>query len=99
MSLEDTILRSESGSVDINSKLVSFLYELMRDHLPTGKVEEIVRRSQDNDVEYTNGWLANYAFNVATRLTADSDGEEEESPEEESEEESSESESEEESSD
>jgi hypothetical protein len=98
MYLEDSILRSESGSVDINSKLVSFLYELMRDHLPPGKIEDIVRRSQDNDVEYTNGWLANYALNVATRLAADSDGEEE-TPEEESEEESSESESEEESSD
>lgn len=32
-------LRIRSGEVNIDSKLTSFLYELMRDHLPPGEVE------------------------------------------------------------
>lgn len=65
---ENEALRQRSGIVNINSKLVSFLYELMRDHLPTGVVEELVRRSEDPDVYYTNGWLAKYAEDLANRL-------------------------------
>ena len=67
---ETKALRERSGSVKIkiNSKLVSFLYELMRDHLPPGKVEELVRASQDPDCIYTNGWLAKYAQDLANRL-------------------------------
>lgn len=71
MSLEDksSALRNRSGSVQIDSKLVSFLYELMRDHLPPGKVEEIVRASEgESNVVYTNGWLAQYAQDLANRL-------------------------------
>jgi hypothetical protein len=41
----------------------------MRDHLPTGTVEEIVRASeQESEVIYTNGWLAQYAEDLANRL-------------------------------
>lgn len=65
---ENTALRERSGSVDINSKLVSFLYQLMRDHLSAGVIEEIVRESEDPDVAYTNGWLAKYAEDLANRL-------------------------------
>lgn len=66
---ENDALRKRSGTVKINSKLVSFLYELMRDHLPTGTVEEIVRASeQESEVIYTNGWLAQYAEDLANRL-------------------------------
>ena len=62
-------LRSRSGEVQINSKLVSFLYELMRDHLPAGVVEEIVQASEgESNVVYTNGWLAKYAEDLANRL-------------------------------
>lgn len=61
-------LRLRSGSIGINDKLVSFLYELMRDHLPSGVVEKIVRASEDPDVQYTNGWLAKYAEDLANRL-------------------------------
>ncbi len=66
---ENARLRTLSGSIDINSKLTSFLYELMRDYLPVGTVESIVRNSTDPDVKYTNGWLALYAANLAQRLT------------------------------
>lgn len=72
MSLQDdenAKLRESSGSVQINSKLVSFLYELMRDHLPAGEVEKIVRASDSEpNVVYTNGWLAQYAEHLANRL-------------------------------
>jgi hypothetical protein len=62
-------LRKRSGTVTINSKLVSFLYELMRDHLPTGEVEALVRASEDEPkCTYTNGWLAQYAEDLAKRL-------------------------------
>ena len=74
----DTILNIEmkdrSGNVSSYSKLVSFLYELMREDIPVGRIEELVRNSID-DIEtmYTNGWLANYAIDVANRLEASSE--------------------------
>ena len=71
MSLTDknVAMRERSGTVQINSRLVSFLYELMRDHLPPGVIEEIVRASEgESDVVYTNGWLAQYAQDIANRL-------------------------------
>lgn len=61
-------LKEESGNVVYDDRLVSFLYSLLRDHLPAGVVEELVRDSQDIPVEYTNGYLANYAKNLADRL-------------------------------
>lgn len=65
---ETKALRERSGAVRINSKLVSFLYELIRDHLPAGEVERLVRESQEPNVLYTNGWLAKYAEDLANRL-------------------------------
>lgn len=63
-------MRDRSGNIKINSKLVSFLYELMRDHMLIGDIEAIVRESEkDPNVTYTNGWLAKYAEDVANRLT------------------------------
>ena len=64
----NTGLRLRSGQVNFDDRLTSFLYELMRDHLPAGKVEELVRNSADPDVAYTNGWLAQYANDLAKRL-------------------------------
>lgn len=65
---EIAALRERSGTVRINSKLVSFLYELMRDHLPAGEIEKLVKASQESDCLYTNGWLAKYAQDLANRL-------------------------------
>ena len=63
-------LREQSGHVTIDSHLVSFLYELIRDHLPAGVVEKIVQESEYNsNIIYTNGWLAKYAENLANRLS------------------------------
>ena len=66
----DNSIRERSGSVRIDSCLVSFLYQLMRDHLPTADVEDMVKKSCDSDVLYSNGWLALYANDVANRLLA-----------------------------
>jgi hypothetical protein len=64
-----TELRERSGNVTIDSRLVSFLYELMRDHLPTGVVEEIILASEnESEVTYSNGYLAKYAEDLANRL-------------------------------
>lgn len=71
MTLEDdqNDLREGSGNIKINSRLVSFLYELMRDYLPPGTVEKIVQASDsEQNVHYTNGWLAQYAEHIANRL-------------------------------
>jgi hypothetical protein len=63
-------LRERSGHVVINSYLVSFLYQLMRDHLTVADVEMLVRESEEESVvTYTNGWLAKYAEDLANRLT------------------------------
>jgi len=61
-------LRERSGSVNIRSRLTSFLYDLMRDHLTPGVVEELVQESIAIEVSYTNGYLAQYAFDMAKRL-------------------------------
>ncbi len=71
MYYEDRIeaLRERSGHIKFNNRLISFLYELMRDYLPPGKVEEIVQNSEETiDTVYTNGWLAKYAEDLAKRL-------------------------------
>lgn len=65
---ENKLLRIISGEVTVHSKLTSFLYDLLRDHLPAGVVEELVRNAQEPEVHYTNGWLAKYAEDLALRL-------------------------------
>jgi hypothetical protein len=70
---ENDKLRERSGAITNDSKLVAFLYELMRDHLPLADVETLVRRqidvSKENTAVYTNGWLAKYAEDLAKRLS------------------------------
>jgi len=62
-------LREVSGNVAYNDALTGFLYELMRDYLPAGKVEELVlRAAHAPDALFTNGWLAKYANNLAEEL-------------------------------
>lgn len=58
-----------SGNVSDSDHLVSFLYELMRDDITPGKIEKIVRTSlHEGPTEFCNGWLAQYAQDVAKRL-------------------------------
>jgi hypothetical protein len=67
---ETNRIREVSGEIDSTDKLVCFLYELMRDHLPPGKVQQIVFNSIHKETtRYTNGWLALYAKDLAESLT------------------------------
>lgn len=65
---EQQALFERSGAMITGNKVVSFLYELMRDHVPPGVVEGIVNHSQELPCSMTNGWLAGYALDVASRL-------------------------------
>jgi len=69
-------LRERSGEVNSKDKLVQFLYILMRDHLPPGTVEGIIRDHVESlphrpasEIYFTNGWLAKYAEDIRDRLT------------------------------
>lgn len=64
-------LREKSGKVISKDPLVSFLYELMRDHLPAGTVETLINGTLwpgSEEVLFTNGFLARYAENLAEIL-------------------------------
>lgn len=65
-------LRKESGKVTSNDELVAFLYVLMRDHLPCGQVEQIIQDNilaqKEEKITFSNGYLANYAKNLANIL-------------------------------
>jgi len=67
-------IRTTSGTITSDDPIVEFLYELMRDHIPVGVVENLVQATEehrqrgDNTVIFTNGWLASHALNLAERL-------------------------------
>lgn len=67
---ENNLMKLSSGWVTSQDKLVSFIYILLRDHVPAATVEEIVRNhtASNEEVHFTNGWLAEYAKYVAERL-------------------------------
>jgi hypothetical protein len=50
--------------------IVQLLYLLMRDHVPTTIIEDIVTRIVEfpDEILYTNGWLARYAMDLANDL-------------------------------
>lgn len=70
-------LRQRTGMIKTEDKLVSFLYDLMRDHLPCGVVEDLVLNqvttADDSEFLFTNGFLANYAKDLAQRLRGTQD--------------------------
>lgn len=65
-------LYQASGKIKDSRPLVSFLHDLIRDHLAFGVVEELLQDAIDfvesDDHLYANGFLAQYAQNVADRL-------------------------------
>ena len=71
----DNKIRRRSGEINDDTRLVEFLYLLMRDHLPIGAVERIAEEVSESDPnrtrKYTNGWLAQYARDVAEDLALD----------------------------
>ncbi len=65
----DDFLRERSGNINSKDKVTSFLYILMRDHLPVGTVEKILREHCNNEqAEFSNGWLARVAIDMSARL-------------------------------
>jgi len=53
------------------NKLVCFLYLLMRDELPCGVVEKIIREIEQTGKQsflFGNSYLADYASELASRL-------------------------------
>lgn len=68
---DEEAIRQRSGDIQSDDPLVSFLYDLMRDHVPVGVVETLVSDAmqvQKGGAYYTNGWLAQYAIDAAKRL-------------------------------
>jgi hypothetical protein len=62
-------LRAESGSIDDTDPLVCFLYLLLRDHILPGDIENILAQARVvTHGEFTNGFLAQYAQNIAAKL-------------------------------
>lgn len=61
-------LRERSGCIISDDPLVSFLYELMRDYLTPGTIEEMMLDIDKVPVAFSNGWLASYAIDLANRL-------------------------------
>jgi hypothetical protein len=65
-------LAARSGNRNTTDPLVSFLYVLLRDHVPAGVVEVLVMEASKTDVNcadtLSNGWLALYAEDVVERL-------------------------------
>lgn len=54
------------------NKVVSFLYELMRDHLSTSGVQHTVNNSKETgETVFSNGYLADYAKELAENLGQD----------------------------
>jgi hypothetical protein len=59
-----------SSEFETSSRLVAFLYELMRDHVTPGILENIMRSTDGEATGYrlSNGYLAMYAEDLMRRL-------------------------------
>ncbi len=62
-------IRARSGHMDSDDPLVQFLYLILRDRILPGDLEEVMKQiSEDGRSEFSNGWLAMYAMDIAQRL-------------------------------
>jgi hypothetical protein len=72
-------MRLASGGVRSEDPLVKFFYLLIRDYMPAGDIESLMNSVEnyksDIPTVFTNGWLAEYAMNLAKRLRKDSERE------------------------
>jgi hypothetical protein len=68
----DDPVRLKTGGFGTDNALTAFLYELMRDHVVVGNVEEVIRNCPaDTSFTLSNRWLAEYAEWCAERLRPD----------------------------
>lgn len=65
-------IRARSGKVSSSDPLVSFLYTLMKDYVTSGNIEEIMLSHMPQEpgtvTEFTNGYLALHAQDIAERI-------------------------------
>jgi hypothetical protein len=64
-------MHKRSGKIHNHDALVSLLYALLRDHISPGDLEKLVREECEHGSEmkvFSNGWLAQYAADLAFRL-------------------------------
>jgi hypothetical protein len=65
------------GDPKVDDALTSFFYQLMRDHVPVGKVARMIEEMEDSDSHMfllSNQHLAAYARECVARLHAISEG-------------------------
>ena len=67
MADETAELRKRSGTEESDDGVVCLLYLLMRDHLPVGVVETLVRACSSESA-FTNGYLERYAKDLRARI-------------------------------
>lgn len=61
-------MRKDSGAVNSDDTLVKFLYVILRDHMQSSELKTIMDRVPDGSAEFTGGYIAEYAKNLASRL-------------------------------
>lgn len=66
--MENKEFRELSGSVDGN-RLEAFIYLLIRDHMPAGRLEKVIMEVENIEkAQFTNGYLAKYAKLLSNRI-------------------------------
>jgi hypothetical protein len=66
-------LRLRSGAIVDRDPLVGLFYDLLKMHLLPADVEQLVRdacEKPEQEIIYSNGWLAKYAQDLVARLDA-----------------------------
>lgn len=63
-------MHQRSGQIQSDDPLVTLLYPLARNALPLGQLEDLVRSAESANMPatFTNGWLAEWAIDAATRV-------------------------------
>lgn len=67
---EIAAMRQRSGSFNSMDPLTALFYVLMRDQMPAGELETLVKDAcrVTEICAFTNGWLATYAQDLAVRI-------------------------------
>lgn len=65
-------LIEDSGNIEYSDNLTSVFYQLLRDYIPAGQLEKVVREvAAEPEVRtYSNGFLAQYANNLANYVAS-----------------------------
>lgn len=65
-------IEREKSKGNVPEKLQSFLYILLRDHLPAGTVEKIaLEHCAHQSYSFSNPYIADYAKELCTRLVGE----------------------------